>query len=164
MCFSVRWFDVCPGKEKRILELFGGSCGLTPRRRWQPSSGATRSEPVFPTKREGPARGRRRHAVAVEALVPPGTARVVNRVAAVYTSAPKRRRETVFANLCTLLRHHSRSRDWAGPRVPRHRRPHGSRATQVFGPEARPTRVVTQPPTHTNLRSLSFQLQFVSRI
>ncbi len=56
--------------------LFGGSCGLTPRRRCQPSSDATRAEPVFPTKREGPARGRRRHAVAVEALVPPGAARV----------------------------------------------------------------------------------------
>ena len=53
------------------MRLFRGSCGLTPRRRCQPSSGATRSEPVFPTKREGPARGRRRHAVVAEALVPP---------------------------------------------------------------------------------------------
>ena len=35
------------------------------------STEATRSEPVFPTKREGPARGRRRHTVAAEALVPP---------------------------------------------------------------------------------------------
>ena len=54
------------------MRLFRGSCGLTPRRRRQPGSGATRSEPVFPTKREGPARGRRRHAVVVEALAPPG--------------------------------------------------------------------------------------------
>ena len=44
---------------------------MTPRRRCQPGSGATRSESVFPTKREGPARGRRRHAMAAEALVPP---------------------------------------------------------------------------------------------
>ena len=44
---------------------------MTPWRRCQPGSGATRSESVFPTKREGPAR-RRRHAMAVEALVPPG--------------------------------------------------------------------------------------------
>ena len=44
---------------------------MTPRRRCQPGSGATRSEPVFPTKREGPARGRRRHTVAAEAFVPP---------------------------------------------------------------------------------------------
>ena len=44
---------------------------MMPRRRRQPGSGATRSEPVFPTKREGPARGRRRHTVAAEALVPP---------------------------------------------------------------------------------------------
>ena len=54
------------------MRLFRGSCGLTPRRRCQPSSGATRSEPVFPTKREGPARRRRRHAMAAEALAPPG--------------------------------------------------------------------------------------------
>ena len=44
---------------------------MTPWRRCQPGNGATRSESVFPTKREGPAR-RRRHAMAVEALVPPG--------------------------------------------------------------------------------------------
>ena len=37
----------------RKSKLFGGSCGLTPRRRCQPGSGATRAEPVFPTKREG---------------------------------------------------------------------------------------------------------------
>ena len=69
---------------------------MTPRRRCQPGSGATRAEPVFPTKREGPARGRRRHAVAAEALVPPGAARVAirvaTRVATVYTNAPKRLR------------------------------------------------------------------------
>jgi len=90
------------------IRLFGGSCGLTPRRRCQPGSGATRAEPVFPTEREGPARGRRRHAVAVEALAPPGTARVAiriaTRVATVYTNAPKRRREAILADLCTLLR------------------------------------------------------------
>ena len=83
---------------------------MTPWRRCQPGSGATRSEPVFPTKREGPARGRRRHAVAAEALVPPGAARVAiriaTRVATVYTNAPKRRGEAILANLCTLLRPH----------------------------------------------------------
>ena len=57
--------------DSHIIWLFGGSCGLMPRRRRQPGSGATRSEPVSPTEREGPARGRRRHAVAAEALVPP---------------------------------------------------------------------------------------------
>ena len=41
------------------------------------------------------------------------------RVATVYTNAPKRRREPVFADLCTLLRHHGRSRDRAGPQVDR---------------------------------------------
>ena len=90
--------------------LFRGSCGLTPWRRCQPGSGATRSESVFPTKREGPARRRRRHAVAAEALVPPGATRVAiriaTRVATVYTNAPKRRGEAILANLCTLLRPH----------------------------------------------------------
>ena len=94
--------------------LFRGSCGLTPWRRCQPSNGATRAEPVFPTKREGPARRRRRHAVAAEALVPPGATRVAIRiatrvathVATVYTNASKRRREAISTDLCTLLRPH----------------------------------------------------------
>ena len=43
----------------------------------------------------------------------------------VYTNAPIRRGEAVLVNLCTLLRPHGRSRDRAGPRVPRRRRPHG---------------------------------------
>ena len=104
----------------------------------------------------GPAKGRRRHTMAVEALVPPDAARgavrtqqctqltqngaegpfspicvhsfvptSVHNVATVYTNAPKRRRGAVFADLCTLLRPHGRSRDRAGPRVPRRRRPHG---------------------------------------
>ena len=88
---------------------------MTSRRRCQPDSGATRAEPVFPTKREGPARGRRRHAMAAEALVPPGAARVAiriaTRVATVYTNAPKRLREAILADLCTLLRPHGRSHD-----------------------------------------------------
>ena len=83
---------------------------MTPRRRCQPGSGATRSEPVFPTKREGPARGRRRHAVAVEALVLPDAARVAiriaTRVATVYTNAPIRRGEARSSHLYTLLRPH----------------------------------------------------------
>ena len=66
-----------------------------PRPRCQPGSGAARSEFVFPTKREGPAR-RRRHAMVAEALALPDAARVairiVTRVATVYTNAPKRLR------------------------------------------------------------------------
>ena len=112
--------------------LFRGSRGLTPWRRCQPGSGATRSEPVFPTKREGPARRRRRHAMVVEALVPPGAARVAiriaTRVATVYTNAPKRRREAISTYLCTLLRC----------------RPGGD--AHVAG-------AVTQPPTHASSRT-----------
>ena len=95
--------------------LFRGSCGLTPRRRCQPGSGATRAEPVFPTKREGPARRRHRHAVVAGALAPPGAARVAiriaTRVATVYTNAPIRRGGAILADLCTLLRPHVCSHD-----------------------------------------------------
>ena len=48
---------------------------------------------------------------------------------AVYTNAPKRHREAVFANLCTLLRHRQ-------------------------GGDAHAARAVTQLPSHTNSRSL----------
>ena len=100
-----------------------------------------------------PPRGRRRHAMAVGALVPPDAARI----ATVYTNAPERRRGAIFADLCTLLcphvcpqrrnsvhkrsktapRGHScrsvytpdclhvRSRDRTASRVPRRRQPHG---------------------------------------
>ena len=92
----------------------------------QTSGGATRAEPVFaqsPFFRPGkrwPPRARRRRALAVEPLAPPAAARVAARVATrvatrvetrvatggatVYTNAPKRAREAIFANLCTLLR------------------------------------------------------------
>ena len=64
------------------------------------------------------------------------------------------RREAVFAGLCTPLHTHGRSRDRAGPRVPRRRRPHGPRDAQVPGPEVHATGAVTQPSTHTSSRSL----------
>ena len=94
----------------------------------QTSGGATRAGPVFaqsPFFRPGerwPPRVRRRRALAVELLAPPAAARVATRIAAcvatcgaargaahgatVYTNAPKRAREAIFANLCTLLRPH----------------------------------------------------------
>ena len=57
----------------------------------------------------------------------------------VYTNAPKQRREAILANLCTLLRH----------------RPGG---------EGHATGAVTQPPTHTSLRSLVKVLRFAGRL
>ena len=72
----------------------------------------------------------------------------------VYTNAPKRRGEAISADLCTLLRPHNRTRDRVGPLVPRRRRPHGPRDARALGPEAHAARAVTQPPTHTNSRSL----------
>ena len=80
--------------------------------------------------------------------------------ATVYTNGPKRRREAIFANLCTLLRPHGHPHGRAGPRVPRHRRPHDPRDARALGPETHPTGAVTQPPTHTNSRSLSFGPRF----
>ena len=54
--------------------------------------------------------GRRRHTMAVEALVSPDAARVATRGAAhsptVYTNGKKRCREAILADLCTLLRPH----------------------------------------------------------
>ena len=64
------------------------------------------------------------------------------------------RREAIFADLRTLLHTHGRSRDRAGPWVPRHRRPHGTRDARALGPEVHATGAVTQPPTHTSSRSL----------
>ena len=133
--------------------LFGGLCGLLPRRRLQPGS-AARAEPVFPTRRETATEGAlpahhggwgaratrrnsrrslRRNSVHkcpktaprgpilpfVYTIAIPRPPTTQARVATVYTNAPKRRREAIFADLCTLLRHHGRSRDRAGPQVDR---------------------------------------------
>ena len=72
--------------------------------------------------------------------------------ATVYTNAPKRLREVIFANLCTLLCPHGRSRTGRG---------HGSHdidgpmalvmLAQVLGPDAYAAGAVTQPPhEHTS--------------
>ena len=70
--------------------------------------------------------------MAVEALAPPDAARVAiriaTRVATVYTNAPKRPREAISTDLCTLLRC----------------RPGGD--AHVAG-------AVTQPPAHTSSRT-----------
>ena len=95
--------SILPSKTEHDIGLFGGLCGLTPRRRCQPSSGATRAEPVFPTKREGPARGRRRHAVVAEALVPPDAACVTTRAtlaAQQCTQMPRNGTEGPFPPIC----------------------------------------------------------------
>ena len=134
---------------------------MTLRRRCRPGSGATRAEPVFPTEREGPARGRRRHAVAAEALAPPGTARV----ATVYTNAPKWHREAILGDLCTLLRPHVCSHD---PRIATVYTNAPKRIREAIstdlcallrrrrGGEAHVAGAMSQPPTHTNSRILSF--------
>ena len=172
-----------------------------PRRRCQPGSGATRAEPVFPTKREGPARRRRRHAMVVEVLVPPDAARVAIRIATrvtiVYTNAPKRRRGAVLADLCTLLRPHGCPQQCnsvhkcpkMAPRGHFHRFVYtpasprslerSSRVATVYtnapkrrreaistdlctllrrrpGGDAHAALAVTQPPTHTNSQSFHF--------
>ena len=93
--------------------------------------------------------GRRRHTMAVEELVPPDAARV----ATVYTNAPKRPREAVFTDLCTLLCPHRSLARPGRPRVPRRRRPLSPRDARVLGPETHAAGAVTQPPPHTNSQS-----------
>ena len=65
---------------------------------------------VFRPRERRPPRGRRRHAMAVEALVPPDATRIATRgtahSATVYTNGKKRCREAILADLCTLLRPH----------------------------------------------------------
>ena len=109
----------------------------------------------FPTKREGPVRGRRRHAVVVEALVPPDAARV----ATVYTNAPKWRREARPSHLCALLR--SQGHPQPKPTTQQctqtlQNGAEGAISTELCtllcrhpGGEARVARAVTQPPTRT---------------
>ena len=97
--------------------------------------------------------------MAVEPLVPPDAVRVATRIAAhgatVYTNDPKRLREAILADLCTLLRSHGRFRDRTGIRVPRHRRPHGTRDARALGPEIHPTGAVAKPPTRAHEASYS---------
>ena len=72
-------------------------------------------------------RGHFRRSVYTIAIPRPPTTQAHG--ATVYTNAPKRYREAILANLCTLLRHHP-------------------------GGEAHVAGVVTQPSTHTHSRSL----------
>ena len=64
----------------------------------------------FRPRERRPPMGRRRHVIAVEALVPPDATRVATRgtahSATVYTNGQKRHREAVFTDLCTLLHPH----------------------------------------------------------
>ena len=137
-----------PGAPRPIgvdIRLFGGSCGLTPRRI------ASQQCTQVPHSATGDSRKDalwecHSHGKAHFACGPHQKAR--------SACEQRLRREAVFAGLCTLLHTHGRSRDRAGPRVPRRRRPHGPRDAQVPGPEAHATGAVTQPPTHASSRSL----------
>ena len=137
--------------------LFGGLCGLCCLGEDANLAAAPLVQSLFFRPRgRWPPRECRRHVMVVGALVPPDAARVATSVATVYTNAPKRLREAVFADLCTLLRSHDRSRDRVGSWVPRHRRPYGSCDARALGSEVHAARAVTRPPTHTNSRSLPF--------
>ena len=65
--------------------------------------------------------------------------------------------ERPFSPICvhSCIPTSARPRNRAGPQVPRRRRLHGPRDARALGPEAHATGAVTQPPTHTNSRSLS---------
>ena len=63
--------------------------------------------------------------------------------------------ERPFSPICVHSLHlNDRSRDRAGLRVPRRRRPHGPRDARALGPDAHAARAVTQLPTYTSSRSL----------
>ena len=67
------------------------------------------------------------------------------------TRMPQNGVEGPFPPICVHSRGpHGCSCDRAGPRVPRHRRPHSPRDAMGLGPEAHATRAVTQPPTRTH--------------
>ena len=175
MRFCVRQLDVCPGEEKRTLRK-GAFCvwaspkgafcmrAVAPRAHLRRSV-YTPASPRLPAASQQctqmPQNGAESpfSPICVHSCVPAPA----HSVATVYTNAPKRRREAIFADLCTLLRHHGRSRDRAGPWVPRHRRPHGPRDARALEPEVHATGAVTQPPTHTNSRSLSNWIAHVAR-
>ena len=78
-----------------------------------------------------------------------------NRVATVYTNAPKQLRETIFVDLCTLFctppRPLARPGGATGPTTSATPWPRDARA---LGPDTYAARAVTQPLTHTNSRSL----------
>ena len=98
---------------------------------------------------------------------------VVRNGATVYTNAPKRRRESIYANLCTFLRRHSRSNDPRKSRNSVHKCPEtasrGRFRQSVYTPASPPggeghaTGAVTQPPTHTSSRSLRYLRIYIVR-
>ena len=124
MRLCVRWLYVCAGEEKRTLRK-SAFCART----------LTEKRTL-----DG-----RRHGKAHFACGPHQRAHSA-------LSACERwlRREPIFADLYTLLHTHGRSRDRAGPWVPRHRGPHGPRDARALGPEVHATGAVTQPPTRTH--------------
>ena len=106
--------------------------------------------PFSQPRERWPPRGRRRHTMAVEALVPPDTARGCNSVHECPETAPRGRfRRSVYtpASPRPLARP-------GRPRVPRRRRPLSPRDARVLGPETHAAGAVTQPPPHTNSQSL----------
>ena len=97
---------------------------------------------------------------------------VVRNGATVYTSAPKRRRESIYANLCTLLRpHHLLARSSRRNSVHKcpETAPRGHFCQSVYTPASPPggeghaTGAVTQPPTHTSSRSLRYLRIYIVR-
>ena len=74
------------------------------------------------------------------------------------TQVPQNGTERPFSLICEHSCRPTAARATGrGPRVPRRRRPHGPRDARALGPEVHATGAVTQPPTHTNSRSLIIQ-------
>ena len=116
--------------EKRTLRV-----GLT-KRRILHASGGCAERPFSP--------------ICVHSCVPTS----VHNVATVYTNAPKRLREAVFADLCTLLCPHGPSRDRVGHESHDVDGPMAPMKPGRLEPEVHAARAVTQPSTYMNSRSL----------
>ena len=73
---------------------------MLPRRRHQASGGAARAEAVFRPSGRRPPRGRRRHAMAVGALVPPDAARVAKLASQKCTQTLQNGSKGPFSLIC----------------------------------------------------------------
>ena len=81
--------------------------------------------------RGGPPRGRCRHTMAAGALVPLDATLASQQC----TQMPQNGSKGPFSPICVHSCVPGRPRDRAGPRVPRHQQPHGSRDARALGPD-----------------------------
>ena len=132
MRLCVRWLHVCAGEEKRTLRKSAFWAGDVTEKRIlcrRRHLDVTEKRILHQRRHRDVTKGRTLHASGgcVESPFPP---------ICVHFCAP-----------------HACSHNRAGPRIPRHRGPHGPRDARALGPDTHATEAVTQPPAHTSSRS-----------